>query len=167
MHTCGVAAEVAIEALSKFTGTMRRFEYKGTYDGMPMYDDYAHTPHEIEATLTALREWYPDKKIIAAFQPHTYSRTKALFDGFVSSLSLADQPIIIDIFASARESADPSISSKLLAEKIGQAYSQLAVSWCEDIDALLSKIIRMPKQDCVFITLGAGDIYTVYERLGQ
>lgn len=156
----GIERSKALEALEKFTGTMRRFEYKGMVEQMRCYDDYAHTPDEIRATLMALREWEPGKRIIAAFQPHTYSRTKALFDGFVESLNLADEVILLPIFASARESTDPSVSSKLLSQKILTHNSSLLT-----LDELAQEIMKLGNEHSVFITLGAGDIYKVYEHL--
>lgn len=148
------------EAMEKFTGTMRRFEYKGKINEVPCYDDYAHTPDEIAATINALREWEPGRKILIAFQPHTYSRTKALFDGFVESLSRADEVILLDIFASARESADTTISSTLLAAKLSVPYVLVPT-----VGDLAEKVSGILKPDSVFMTMGAGDIYNVYEKL--
>src|SRR5204863_1862354 len=92
-------ANISLENIKKgllhFTGTKRRLEYKGKIiSGAEFYDDYAHHPTEIQATLHALRQFYPDKKIICIFQPHTYSRTKLLFDDFSSSFSDADAVLI-------------------------------------------------------------------------
>lgn len=157
---CGVAESVSREALAKFTSTMRRFEYKGQLGEVELYDDYAHTPDEIRATIQALREWRPGKRVVVAFQPHTYSRTKALFDGFAAELSKADSVILLDIFASAREAIDPTISSTLLAEALTISHSQVATS--SELTALLPEIL---KPGDVFITMGAGDIYTLYEKI--
>ncbi len=157
---CGVAESVSREALAKFTSTMRRFEYKGQLGEVDLYDDYAHTPDEIRATIQALREWRPGKRVVVAFQPHTYSRTKALFDGFAVELSKADNVILLDIFASAREVADPTISSTLLAEALTISHSQVSTS--SELAALLPEIL---KPGDVFITMGAGDIYTLYEKI--
>jgi UDP-N-acetylmuramate--alanine ligase len=128
---------------------------------MHCYDDYAHTPDEIKATLTALRDWEPGKKIIVAFQPHTYSRTRALFDGFVDSLSIADEVILLDIFASARESVDPTMKSQLLVDKIGPKAR--LISTIPELVTYLPTIAH--DEGNVFITLGAGDIYKVYDHI--
>lgn len=157
----GVPVDKAVDALEKFTGTMRRFDDKHHYVNMHCFDDYAHTPDEIRATLTALREWEPGKKIVVAFQPHTYSRTKALFDGFVDSLSLADEVILLDIFASARESADPTMRSQLIVDKIGPKARLIP-----NIDELVNYLPTIAHdEENVFITLGAGDIYKIYDKL--
>lgn len=156
----GIKPADSLQALAQFTGTMRRFDDRGRYADMHCYDDYAHTPDEIRATLTALRAWEPGKKIIAAFQPHTYSRTKALFDGFVDSLSLADEVILLPIFASARESADPSVSSEGIGEKISKSKFQIP-----NIDGLAEHLRHHADAEAVLITMGAGDIYKVYDQL--
>ncbi|MBP9700455.1 UDP-N-acetylmuramate--L-alanine ligase [Candidatus Woesebacteria bacterium] len=164
----GIASETILLALSQFSGTMRRFEYKGTYTGMRFFDDYAHTPEEITATIQALRAWEPEKRIVVAFQPHTYSRTKALFAGFVDALSLADQLIVLDIFASAREAVDPSVSSQLLVEQILAKRPELDVhleTTPESLSSYIATFSHTP--NTVFIALGAGDIYTVFDILAM
>lgn len=164
----GIDQGSILQALQQFSGTMRRFEYKGTYTGMRCYDDYAHTPEEITATIQALREWEPEKRIVVAFQPHTYSRTKALFAGFVDALALADQLIVLDIFASAREAVDPSVSSKHLVEQILAKRPELDVH-LESTPASLGTYIPSFSHtpNTVFIALGAGDIYTVFDTLAM
>jgi UDP-N-acetylmuramate--alanine ligase len=150
------------EALTKFTGTMRRFEYKGQFHAIHCYDDYAHTPDEITATIQALREWEPQKKVIVAFQPHTYSRTKALFEGFAKALALSDEAWILDIFASAREQADSSVSSQMLVNAIGNKANLVPT-----VDALAQKIAHISDTNTVFISMGAGNIYKVYEKMNK
>ncbi|MEP7167679.1 MAG: UDP-N-acetylmuramate--L-alanine ligase [Candidatus Woesebacteria bacterium] len=154
-----IDSEKILQALASYTGTMRRFEPKGKINGISYYDDYAHTPDEITATIQALREREPGKKTVVAFQPHTYSRTKALFDGFVASLSLADEVFILDIFASARESEDLSVSSQMLVEAIGEKAK--LVPTIEDLRIVFQTVTA----ECVCITMGAGDIYKVYEHM--
>lgn len=158
MNECDVKPEVAVEALATFASTMRRFEYKGKIGDVEMYDDYAHTPDEIHSTIQALREYRPGKRIVVAFQPHTYSRTKALFDGFVQELSQADEVILLDIFASAREAADPTVSSHLLASNIRNTTYEI-----HSYEELAQKLSEILKPGDVFISMGAGDIYKVYE----
>ena len=96
-----IETSVIREALQEFTGTDRRFEYKGTIGGVTVIDDYAHHPTEIEATLRAAKN-YPHKTLWCVFQPHTYTRTKAFLPEFAKALSLADKVILADIYA-ARE----------------------------------------------------------------
>lgn len=156
----GLPLEAARAAAEHFAGTWRRFEYKGTTkNGALVYDDYGHHPTEVEATLWSVREQFPEKEIIVAFHPHLFSRTKLLFEEFVSAFDAADQIFIAPIFA-AREAPDPSISSELLAEHIrarGKAAS--AVTLPE-----VAERIRSAEQGSIFITMGAGDIYKEAEE---
>ncbi len=157
-RAAGIAPDVARAALSDFTGTWRRQEHKGkTKGGADVYDDYAHHPTEIRATLAAFREVFPRKRIIAVFQPHLYSRTKLLLDDFAKSFSDADEVYVAPIYA-AREENDPTITGALLAEKIQSGR------YAEDLDAL-GKELEGKGGDALVITLGAGDIYKLAERL--
>lgn len=165
VNASGVDVTTACRALAQFTGTTRRFEWRGERSGAHLYDDYAHTPQELTATLTALKQWEPNRKILAIFQPHTYSRTKALFEQFVQSLATADEIILLDIFASAREQVDTSVSSALLAEAIKKIQPNSAVEvvpTTRDLAKILPAKLTN-KKTC--ITLGAGDVYTVYDKL--
>lgn len=108
----------AVSSLKQFSGTWRRFEFKGkTKSGALVYDDYAHNPQKVKAALQGARELYPDKKIIVVFQPHLFSRTKLLLNEFAESFGEADEVILAPIFP-AREAFDPTISSEMLAEAI-------------------------------------------------
>ncbi len=148
--------------LKSFTGTWRRQEYKGEFYGAIFYDDYAHHPSEIKATLQAFREKFPNKKIICCFQPHLYSRTKSLFLDFVNSFSDADQVILLPIYA-ARENYDPSINSEMLSREIENINKKSTV--LQNVGDLYSYMQIYANKNTVFITLGAGDIYKVYEYL--
>jgi UDP-N-acetylmuramate--alanine ligase len=152
---------VATEALSNFAGTWRRFEFKGeTKNGALVYDDYAHHPNEIAATIKSVRQQFPGKKIIVAFHPHLYSRTKLLLDDFVDALSLADRAVIAPIFA-AREAPDPSVSSEILVQRIR------AVGGTANAVGSLKEVTDFIKneagQDDIVLTMGAGDIYKAGE----
>ena len=115
-HLLGLSEEVIIKGLGSFTGTDRRFQYKGEVAGVTIVDDYAHHPTEIEATLHAAHN-YPHKKLWCVFQPHTYTRTKALLPEFAKALSLADHVVVADIYA-ARETDTLGISSEDLQKRI-------------------------------------------------
>lgn len=156
--TCGVSIEKGIEALEQFTGTMRRFENKGIKKDVQYFDDYAHHPSEIQATLSALREWYLDSRIIAVFQPHTYSRTKALLNEFSQSFSQADVVFLLDIFASAREKDDPTVHTDHLVQKIGAKAKNV-----HTIQEAVRAIRETSKPQDVVITLGAGDLYHIHD----
>jgi len=152
----GLPIAECIEAIRTFASTQRRFENKGIHNGVQYYDDYAHHPSEILATITAAKDWEPNKRIVFAFQPHTYSRTKKLFSEFSEVLSRANEMLLLPIYASAREQADTSIQSEMLlpSAKSLSGIAELA-EWCK----------KELKPGDVFITLGAGDIYQVHELL--
>jgi UDP-N-acetylmuramate--alanine ligase len=142
------------------SGTARRFEKKGLLNGAVLIDDYAHHPKEIEATLKTAKEVFQDKNIIVAFHPHTFSRTKALLDEFATSLSLADEVIVLDIFASARETTG-NITSQDLVDKIRCDKKQNI----HNIEDLANWMENNLTENDVFITMGAGDIYKVYDLI--
>ena len=137
---------------STYQGVKRRFSEKDMKD-MVIIDDYAHHPHEIKATIDATRQKYPDKEVVAVFQPHTYSRTKALMDGFAESLDLADHVYLTEIFASAREESG-DVSSEDLGKKIKHGGEVLSE---DDMSPLLQY------HDAVVVFMGAGDIQK-YEK---
>ena len=152
-----VPARVIEEGLAAFTGAGRRFEPKGEYNGAKVYDDYAHHPDELRALLTTTRN-LGYERVICAFQPHTYTRTKALFDEFVEVLKLADQVILAEIFA-ARETDTLGISSAHLAEKIpGGQY-------CATLEEVTQRLREMAQPGDLILTVGAGNIYLAGERL--
>ncbi len=153
-----------ITALNSFKSTMRRAEYIGTKNGVKYYDDYAHHPNEVTNIIKAFKDWFPQKKIVAAFQSHTYSRTKALFDEFVSAFSQADQVLMIDIFASAREKHNQSVSSDQLCQNISKKY-QIPTSNLKSIKNLANFFKNNLNSEHVVITIGAGDIYKVHQLI--
>ncbi len=158
-NVVGISRSISLGALNKFSGTWRRFEFKGRMpSGALVYDDYAHHPTEIKATLQAARE-VAKKKIIVVFQPHLYSRTKLLFGDFVKSFSEADEVIILPIYA-AREPLDPSITSQMLAEAIGG----LSLPGFEEVATYLA---AHANSDNLVITMGAGDIASLPKLLLQ
>lgn len=159
----GISEDLIKKGLKEFSGTRRRFEKMGEKDGVLFYDDYAHTPNEIQATLSAAREWFRDRRVVAIFQPHTYSRTKALFDGFSKSFSDVDIVGIMDIYASAREKDDLGVSGELLANEIAKYHKN--VSYVGDHDKTIKWIKENTKSGDVVLTMGAGDIFRLYEML--
>jgi len=162
-YDASLSSEKIDQALKTFKGTWRRFEYKGTtQQGALVYDDYAHHPTEIHATLQALREKFPDKKLIVAFHPHLYSRTRDLMEGFGKSFSFADVVILAPIYA-AREEPIDGITSEALADRIKtQGQKAVAALSLDDVELLLKKF---DQPDAVLLTMGAGDIYKVAEKL--
>lgn len=159
------AMELSMESIKKgllkFTGTNRRFEKKGELAGITIIDDYAHHPKEIEVTLEAAKK-YPHKKLWCVFQPHTYTRTKAFLNEFAKALSLADEVIISDIYA-AREMDNLGISSKDLVDKIEELHT--SVHYFPSFDEIETFILEQCYQGDLLITMGAGDIVKVGEKL--
>jgi UDP-N-acetylmuramate--alanine ligase len=154
----GIAPEAIKKGLEDFRGIGRRMEYNGSLNGARVFDDYAHHPTEIAATLKGAREM-AEGKLICAFQPHTYSRTKALFDGFVSALAIADEVILAPIYA-AREPNDPEVSSERLASALGERASA-----CESVEALAKELEKRAAAGDTVIVMGAGDIDKVCKIL--
>ncbi len=158
-----IKKEDVVRALEFFPGTWRRFEYKGdTPEGAHVYDDYGHHPTEIKATLKAARELFPKQKIIVAFQPHLYSRTKLLLKDFAKSFADADEVAIAPVYA-AREAEDPDISAAMLAEGINRV-SHNAKAF-DDLLGISKHYANVLMKGDIFFTMGAGDIFKAGERL--
>lgn len=156
-----VTDEVIRSSLASFQGTWRRFEYKGkTVRGADVYDDYAHHPTAVRETLKALRA-RTKGKIMVAFHPHLYSRTRDLLDEFAAAFTDADEVLIAPIYA-AREADDGSISSALLAERIAGNGTRARAATFTEIEKALG---TEPGPEDVVMTMGAGDIYKVADTL--
>jgi UDP-N-acetylmuramate--alanine ligase len=153
----GIPPAAISEGLGAFHGAKRRFEYKGGVNGAAVYDDYAHHPSELRAVLDTVGQ-LKYSRVILAFQPHTYSRTLALFDAFVEQLKRADVLFLSEIYA-AREINTGGVSASELAEAIPGAR------FCPRLDEMASRIASCAKPGDVILTVGAGDIYKVGESL--
>ncbi len=161
----GISPEDIRKGLAAFSGTERRLEYIGKIpSGAILYDDYAHHPTEIKKTLETLKNLYVDKKIICLFQPHTYSRTKYLFDEFIYSFESADVIILGEIYASLREKVDTSVSSEKLA-RVLQSMGKDCVVMKTLADMIQYVREKRFNESFVLVTMGAGDIYKVGESL--
>lgn len=161
----GVKEDQTREALEKFAGVWRRFEYKGQMkNGAVVYDDYAHNPQKVRAVLSGAREMFPQKRIVAVFQPHLYSRTKALLADFASVFAGAGVVIVLPIYA-AREAFDPAISSEILAREISKQQPELSVLTVKDFDQAQIEIEKLAQADDLILFMGAGDGYLLAERL--
>lgn len=156
----GVSRIDAVKSLESFSGTWRRFDFKRkTTNGALVYDDYAHHPQEIAATLEGLKEMYPNQKKVVFFQPHQYSRTKLLLNDFGKSFNLADEIYILPIYA-AREQIDQTINSEMLVQKInGSNKKAFYVGTFDEV----KKIIESFDSNTVVMTMGAGDVYKINE----
>jgi UDP-N-acetylmuramate--alanine ligase len=154
----GVPWEDVKKGLHAFGGTKRRFEFVGTIGGTRVYDDYAHHPTEIKAQLAAVREWFPHRRIIVVFQPHTYSRTKALLQEFSRAFTNAHKVILTDIYSSARETSDLGITGKTLVEETAKHHTD--VLYAPDFPHVNALLRQHMQPDDIIIFMGAGSIYT-------
>ena len=156
---------IPLESIKKgilsFTGTVRRFQYKGERNGFTIIDDYAHHPTEIRATLTSARN-YPHKDIWCIFQPHTYTRTKAFFHEFAEALSLADHVILADIYA-ARETDTLGMTSEALAEELKKLGAD--AYYLPSFEAIENFVLEKVIHGDLLITMGAGDVVNIGENL--
>ncbi|MEK6689311.1 MAG: cyanophycin synthetase, partial [Gemmatimonadota bacterium] len=146
----------------------RRFERRGTVAGVTLVDDYAHHPTEVEATLVAAREAFPDRRVVAVFQPHLYTRTAALGAQMGRSLALADLVFVTEVYA-AREAPIPGVSGRLVAEAARRAGAEVVFG--ADRETLTAQVLASLSPGDVVLTLGAGDITSLggelLERLGE
>ena len=154
----GIPGEAVSHGLESFHGAGRRMEFKGKFQGADVYDDYAHHPDELSATVSAVRSAMPGRRIVLAFQPHTYTRTKALFDDFVRELKKPDVVILSEIYA-ARERNTIGISSLDLAKQIPGAV------YCETLPEVTDQLRKIVREGDVVITMGAGDIFRAGDAL--
>lgn len=153
----GIPGDAATKGLATFTGADRRLQFKGKYNGADVYDDYAHHPGELRATIEAVRSMNY-KRMVLAFQPHTYTRTRALFHDFVRELKKPDLVILAEIYA-ARERNTIGISSRDIQMEIPGAV------YCETLPEVTEYLRGVAQPGDVILTVGAGDIYRAGEAL--
>ncbi|MBQ8796707.1 MAG: UDP-N-acetylmuramate--L-alanine ligase [Oscillospiraceae bacterium] len=153
----GIPGDAVSAGLAKFTGANRRMQFLGNYNGADVYDDYAHHPDELAATIAAVKT-LNYKRVVIAFQPHTYTRTHALFEDFVRELKKVDHLVLAEIYA-ARERNTVGISSQDLAARIpGSIY-------CETLPQVTEYLTSIAREGDIILTVGAGDIYTAGKAL--
>ncbi len=153
----GIPGDAVSRGLASFHGAGRRMEHKGAFNGAEVYDDYAHHPDELAVTIEAVRSM-GEHRVVLAFQPHTYTRTKALFPDFVRELKKADQVVLAEIYA-ARERNTIGISSRDLAAEIpGSVY-------CETLPEVTAWLQENVRPGDIVLTVGAGDIFRAGEAL--
>jgi UDP-N-acetylmuramate--alanine ligase len=161
----GVSLEVGIplgpiaEALAKFGGVGRRFERKGEKGGVVVVDDYGHHPAEIKATLATARAVYPERRLVVAFQPHRFSRTKALFGDFCTCFEAADELLLTEIYP-ASEAPIPGVSGESLGQGIRQV-TKTKVAYYPDFAAMEAALPGILRPGDLLVTLGAGSIWQV------
>ncbi|MFA5801938.1 MAG: UDP-N-acetylmuramate--L-alanine ligase [Thermoleophilia bacterium] len=159
----GVSPEKSAPALARFSGAARRFQIKGEVGGVTIVDDYAHHPTEIQATLVAARAagW---TRVIGAFQPHLYSRTRYLHDEFGRALNLCDLAIITDVYG-AREEPEPGVSGKLVVDSALKWEPESRVAYIPRTRDIVPLLLNELRPGDLVLTLGAGDIFKVGEDL--
>lgn len=161
----GVGIDKIKNGLAAFTGSKRRFEYVGKLKaGALLFDDYAHHPTEIKKTLLAFHQSFPKLKLVCIFQPHTYSRTKMLFEEFIYSFNYVQTVIICNIYQSLREKPDPSISSQLLVQSMTKVGKHaIFLPELSDVIEYIEK--KSYGHDTVIVTMGAGNVYKIASSL--
>lgn len=159
-HNLGCPIDKIVDTLQSFKGTQRRFDIIGTTSkGIKVVDDYAHHPEEIKATLKACTN-VPHNRLWSVFQPHTFTRTKALFDEFIDAFDCADKVIITDIYA-AREKNIYQIKSSDLVDEIKKHHPDKDICYLSSFEDIKTKICKDALPNDLVITMGAGDIYKV------
>jgi len=165
----GVDAKAIQKALLKFEGIGRRFQINGEYKvgkaKVMHIDDYGHHPREVEATIQAIRSGWPDKRLVVAFQPHRYSRTRDLFEDFTAALSTVDALVLLEVF-SAGEAVIAGADSRSLARAI-RARGQVEPVFVENIEDLATTLKGVLKDGDILLTLGAGSIGVAAQKLKQ
>jgi UDP-N-acetylmuramate--alanine ligase len=153
-------------ALANFPGVRRRLELKGSRSGARIYDDYAHHPTEVRAALSALRELEP-ARLIAAFQPHLYSRTKAFTEGFGAALALADEAIVLDVYPAREEPVGElaGVSGLQVAQAAAERMGGRRVWWLPTAEAARAALAPRLGAGDILVTIGAGDIFRLGEAL--
>jgi UDP-N-acetylmuramate--alanine ligase len=165
-EAAGFEATATAAALADFPGVKRRLELKGSRNGARIYDDYAHHPTEVRAALSALRELEP-KRLIAVFQPHLYSRTKAFTEGFGASLALADEVIVLDVYPAREEPVGElaGVSGLQVAEAAAERNGGRRVWWLPAAAAAREALSPRLGPGDILVTIGAGDIFKLGEAL--
>jgi UDP-N-acetylmuramate--alanine ligase len=158
----GVEPERAAQALRSFTGVRRRFEYRGAVRGADLFDDYAHHPTEIAATLAAARNGH--RRVIAVFQPHRYSRTRALWRALGESLASADVVVVTDVYG-AGEQPMPGVTGKLVVDGLAEFVPGKRVAYLPKRQDVIQFLVGALRPGDLLLTLGAGDVTTVTEEV--
>ncbi|MBN8867236.1 MAG: UDP-N-acetylmuramate--L-alanine ligase [Solirubrobacterales bacterium] len=166
LTAAGFDPDEVTEALRGFTGVKRRQELKGECEGARVFDDYAHHPTEVRAALTAIREVAPNR-LIAAFQPHLYSRTKIFSQQFGAALALADEIVVLDVYPAREEPVGPleGVSGLDVLRAAADRAGGRACYWAPDLDSAERVLRGRAGEDAVIVTIGAGDVTRLSDRL--
>jgi UDP-N-acetylmuramate--alanine ligase len=163
----GAELRLVREFLYEFSGTARRMEYMGKFKGAEIFDDYAHHPTEIKATLEGARERWPGRRLVVVFHPHTFTRTKAYLDGFAKAFGAADELIVLDIYGSAREEQG-GVHSRDLVKKIESSNSKIeSLKYIPTLDEAENHLRSTAQKGDIIILMGAGDVFRIGKRLTE
>jgi len=160
----GVSVRAIAKAVEQFHGPARRFELLGDYNGAAIYHDYAHHPTALTYLIATAKERFPQKKLVFVFQPHTYSRTGKFLKEFASSLAVADQLILLNIFASAREKSG-YVSIKDLVDEVRKLKPE--TEYRSNLQEAATYLTSFVTKDHVVFLVGAGDVYKIYQKLQE
>jgi UDP-N-acetylmuramate--alanine ligase len=166
LEAAGVDPDAAAVELKSFPGVKRRLEFKGKCQGARVFDDYAHHPTEVAASLTAVRELGPER-LIAVFQPHLYSRTKAFSLGFGEALATADEVFVLDVYPAREEPVGrlEGVSGLDVLRAAADRSAGAAVWWTPDLDSAERAVRSRLRPGTIVVTIGAGDITQLSDRL--
>jgi UDP-N-acetylmuramate--alanine ligase len=168
VERAGLDVGMAAAALADFPGVHRRLELVGSRNGGRIYDDYGHHPTEVRAALSALRELEPER-LIAVFQPHLYSRTKALAEQFGAALALADEVAVLDVYPAREEPAGElaGVSGLDVARAAAERMGGRRVWWLPTVEAAAAALGPRVEEDQILVTIGAGDIFRLAGALAE
>ncbi len=162
----GLPVEKVFKALEEFKGVARRFDYKGIFKKAILLDDYAHHPREIEVTLSAIRKVFPQKSICLIFQPHRYTRTRALWEDFLLVLKKPDILVLTEIYP-ASEKPLPGVSGESFFESIKKLRGSAPTFFAKTLEDAKNIVEILAEEEMVLVTMGAGDIYKLHRKLKE
>jgi len=163
---CGVDIVRALRHLSTYPGVKRRLERIGEVSGVLLLDDFAHHPREISATIAAVKEALPGRRLVVVFQPHRYSRTRILRDDFGSALAEADAVLVLGIYAGPGEAPEEGVSSRFIADAVRE-HGLLDTTWIEDKAEAVKMAVSACKPGDVLLTMGAGDVWKLHGSIEE
>ena len=164
-HEMGIAHEAILKGLKSFRGAKRRLQKTGEVNGIMIYDDYGHHPNEISATLSTVRRIFPERRIVAVFQPHRFSRTAALYKEFAEALSLADRAFILPIYGSDERPME-GVSSQLIFDAASddmRSHYELSGNF----DDLITSVCKAARSGDIILTIGAGSVGTLGQKIAE
>jgi UDP-N-acetylmuramate--alanine ligase len=157
LELAGVEPAEAAGVLGRFRGAGRRLELRGAAGGVTVYDDYAHHPAEVEATLAAIRELHPAARVLVLFQPHLYSRTRYLAEELAAALLQADAVCVTEIYA-AREEPVPGVTGKIVVNALARRRPGMWIGWAPELEHAGPMVARLARDGDVAVTMGAGNV---------